>query len=328
METKAFSAYAQNKELHEQSSSGGVFSLLAIEILKQGGIVFGAAFDEHWNVQHMCIDRIDKLPLLRGSKYVQSILGSTFKEIRFYLLRGKKVLFCGTPCQVNGLLSYLGKELCVNLLTVDFACHGVPSFKVWQSYIGKMLCNIESISFRNKRFGRKTYSLQVVYTSNKTVSSIFTHDMFMQAFIKNYTLRPSCYNCVVKGVNRVSDITLADYWGVSKYSPKMNHLQGVSLLLVHSIKGMKVLNSIPPSEIIINEETLETCVTMNPSIIKSSVKPQHRDEFMSSLDSMLFTESYKKYVSHNKIEDLKLYIKGYVKICAYYLNRIGLNVRT
>ena len=89
METKAFSAYAQNKELHEQSSSGGVFSILAIEIMKQGDIVFGAAFDEHWNVQHMCIDRIDKLPLLRGSKYVQSILGSTFKEIRFYFLRGK-----------------------------------------------------------------------------------------------------------------------------------------------------------------------------------------------------------------------------------------------
>ena len=335
LSTSAYAAFSNNNALRLESSSGGIFSELAATILQRGGVIYGASYDDEGVVRHIEIKEQTELGKLRGAKYSQSILGDSFLSIKKQLDSGRIVLFSGTPCQVAGLKAFLKRDY-ENLVCIDFVCHGVPSPMVWEKYVKYRSLTDNSDSFpqhinlRNKESGwsHYAYSVQFAYADKKRYLCKNGDDPFMQLFVKDYILRESCSSCHFKGYHRVSDITLADYWGVSKYSPKMNHLQGVSLLLVHSIKGMKVLNSIPPSEIIINEETLETCVTMNPSIIKSSVKPQHRDEFMSSLDSMLFTESYKKYVSHNKIEDLKLYIKGYVKICAYYLNRIGLNVRT
>lgn len=320
--TLAYSAYARDSQIHTQSSSGGIFSLIAEQILNENGVVYGAAFDDNWNVCHLRVNNLADLHLLRGSKYMQSNLGDTFKSIRKDLKAGLKVLFCGTPCQVNGLLSYVGKIWSKELLTVDFACHGVPSTKIWDKYIGDK-SKIKNVSFRNKKYGWKAYSVKIDYEDN-ICSSIFTRNHYMQAFIRDFTLRPSCYQCKAKGVNRPSDITLADFWGVSSCDPKMNHLLGVSLLLVHTEKGLSLLKNLTTEDIVMHEENLEQAIRMNPSIVASSSKPEFRDDLMTNIESMSFEQLYRKYVSCSWKKELKSYIKSCAKVCLYYLNRLGI----
>lgn len=322
--TLAYSAYAKDKQIHEQSSSGGIFSLIAIQVIKDKGIVYGAAYDENWNVCHLRVNNLADLHLLRESKYMQSNLGDTFNNVRKDLKKGLRVLFCGTPCQVKGLLSYVGEKMAEKLLTLDFACHGVPSSKVWDKYVGEKKY-INNVSFRNKRYGWKTYSVRIARTDGID-SSVFTKNHYMQAFIKNFILRPSCYHCTVKGIERVSDITLADYWGASTYSPQMNHLQGVSLLLVHTDKGHTVLKNLSANDIVMQDENLQNAIKMNPSIVCSSSKPKFRDEFMGNIDKMSFEQLYKKYVSCGWKNELKINVKGCAKVCLYYLKCFGIKI--
>lgn len=317
MKIKAYSAYTTNTDIIMESSSGGVFTLLANNVILSGGVVFGAAFDENWNVTHIKVDKIEELGKLRGSKYVQSYMNNTFQDVKKCISEGLTVLFCGTPCQVNGLLSFLYDKYRSKLIAVDFACHGVPSSKIWKKYIGDTN-NIKSLSFRNKKFGWKTYSMRIVYRNGKVDSTIFTHNKYMQAFISNITLRPSCYHCKAKGIDRLSDITLADFWGVSTYSPKMNNLQGTSLLLVHTQKGMSALNSIN-NKLVINEEDIEQAIKFNQSIVLSPNEPIQRKDFMDSLNNLSFDKLYANYVSHGLIKDFILYLKGYVKVGLYLL---------
>ena len=323
MMVKVYSAYANDKQLLRKSSSGGLFTLLAKLVIERGGVVYGAAFDDSFNVCHIGVDNVVDLHRLSGSKYIQSSLGDSFKDIRMLLIEGKEVLFCGTPCQTKGLISFVGKNLSQNLLTIDFACHGVPSPKVWEKYRGTH--RLKSVSFRNKRYGWKTYSLRIDYRDKRSKTTAFSHDKYMQAFIRNYTLRPSCYHCTAKGIERVSDITLADFWGASKYSPQMNHLMGVSLVFVHSGKGHRLMNAIPKNEIVIKEEHLNDVIHMNPSLRYNHIMPIRRKEFFDSLNtSMTFDELYYNYIREGVTDDLKSWLKTILKISLYYLNRIGI----
>ena len=190
--------YARNEEIRRQSSSGGIFSLAAQVVLKRGGVVFGAAFDDAFQVRHIEIESEKDLWRLRGSKYVQSSLDNTYPQVRQYLAAGRWVLFSGTACQIAGLKKYLGKAY-DRLLTMDVLCHGVPSPKIWKLYLEeqerKHHGKITSIQFRDKRLGWKLYSIRILFADGGEYAVPFPDDVFMNMFLANIDLRPACQDC-------------------------------------------------------------------------------------------------------------------------------------
>ena len=269
---KVYAAKNKNEEIRRQSSSGGIFTLLAEKVIAEGGVIFGARFNEDWNVIHSWTDTIEGIAVFRGSKYVQSTIGDTYREARDFLKQGRKVLFSGTPCQIAGLKKYLRKDY-DNLLTIDVVCHGVPSPLVWRTYlketreqlraergIGKNsvplsideLPVITGISFRDKTNGWKKYGFRLRYAASeaakntvsasaikeeKEVLQSFRDNIFMQGFLANLYLRPSCYACAARSGKSGSDISIADFWGVQNYYPEFDDDKGVSLILINSDKG-------------------------------------------------------------------------------------------
>lgn len=239
----AYLAYANNEEMRLSSSSGGIFTILAELVLSDGGVVFGAAFDDDFMVHHIAVDTKEELPKLRGSKYLQSRIENNYAKAKHYLDAGQKVLFSGTACQIAGLKSYLRKEY-DNLLTVDVLCHGVPSPKVWKKYLEEQKkmggTSIKNIFFRNKETGWKEYSVTVEFEDHSKYKNVFMKDAFMRLFLADICLRPSCHNCRFKEFPRLSDITLGDCWGVEAHSPEMDDNKGTSVVIINTQKGNKV----------------------------------------------------------------------------------------
>lgn len=268
----SYIAINPNEEIRLKSSSGGIFTLLAEAIIRYGGVVFGARFDENWDVIHAWTDTIEGLAPFRGSKYVQSRIGDTYREAKEFLNQGRKVLFSGTPCQVAGLKKYLRKDY-TNLLTVDFICHGVPSPGVWRRYLSE-LCDslraergdgrnsvsssidelpvIAGISFRDKSNGWKKYGFRLRYAASEaaqntvSVSAIkqekellmpFTENPFMRGFLADIYLRPSCYACPAKSGKSGSDITIADAWGVNQFAQEFDDDKGACYVLENTNIG-------------------------------------------------------------------------------------------
>ena len=232
---EGYAAINKNSTVQKRSSSGGVFTLLAEYVLENGGVVYGAAFDEEYMVRHIGVERIHELGKLQGSKYVQSQMGSIYLEVKEKLNRGKIVYFSGTPCQVDGLIAFLGKEY-DNLICQDIICHGVPSPKIWKQYLKQF--NIEKnakILFRDKRTGWESYSFTIDQREKYTQRA--SENLYMKVFLNNLCLRPSCYQCHSKGNFRKSDITLGDFWGVEKVCSEMYNEKGTSLILINSEKG-------------------------------------------------------------------------------------------
>lgn len=240
-------ACTKDENMRKNSSSGGVFSLLAEEIFKQNGVVFGAAFDGQLDVHHIGVWDVQGLELLRGSKYVESRIEGTFVEAKKELDTGKTVLFSGTPCQIAGLQCFLGKEY-ENLYTVDLICHGVPSPKVWQRYLSwkqsEQGADVRRVFFRDKGSGWKAFSMKMEFDDLTVYEQCFEKDPFMRLFLQDICLRPSCYACRFKRLNRVSDLTLGDAWGVGKYRKEMDDDKGTSVILVHSKKGERLLQAV------------------------------------------------------------------------------------
>lgn len=241
----AYAAYANDNNLRMKSSSGGLFTLFAMQILDQDGVVFGAAFDENFMVHHIAIESMEELSKLQGSKYIQSRIENTYREVAQYLKVGRKVLYTGTACQVAGLKKYLGKEY-EQLYTIDVLCHGVPSPKVWKRYLDyQEKCHdgvVTRIFFRQKDFGWKTFALKIQFSNLSEYKQIFFDDFFMQMFLANICLRPSCHACKFKELDRPSDITIGDSWGIENYMPDMDDNNGTSVVLIRSSKGQKLFD--------------------------------------------------------------------------------------
>lgn len=304
-----FAAINPNEEEREKSSSGGIFSLLMKQTLIEGGIVFGAVFDKDWMVHHIYVENFEDAKLFRGSKYVQSNLEGNYKNVQRFLKQGRKVLFSGTACQIAALNNFLGKEF-DNLLTVDVVCHGVPSPGVWKEYLNYLrrpegagiekntvlsslndTPPIEGISFRDKKNGWKKFGFVVRYsTDHRTVEKFglsslsilekrepFSDNLFMQGFLKNLYLRPSCYNCKVKSGGCHSDLTLGDFWGVWNELPEIDDDKGVSLLLINSQKGETFINSVKP---LVWPVDYNQGLKYNPCLEESVCATKWRDVFM------------------------------------------------
>lgn len=243
----AYVAYHEDIHTRLQSSSGGIFSLLAQTVLSENGLVFGAAFDETFHVHHIGISSEKELYKLRGSKYIQSRMGDVYEKVKRALDSGKKVLFTGTACQIAGINNYLGKEY-DNLITADVLCHGVPSANVWQKYLDEQQAEnhskIKEIYFRHKSSGWKHYSFMMQFENGKVYTEVYEKNTFMKLFLSDICLRPSCHHCKFKGISRCSDITMGDAWGVESYMPEMDDDKGTSVLLIHTEKGKKLFDEI------------------------------------------------------------------------------------
>ena len=294
LETKI--AYAQDEELRRKSSSGAIFSLCATAILEQGGVIYGAAFDEDFRVHHMSVDTIEKLDLLRGSKYVQSDTENTFSEVRQYLEQGKKVLFTGTACQIAGLKSYLRKEW-ENLYTIDVLCHGVPSPALWKQYLKEKSeeygAGVKNVSFRSKSIGWKQFAMCIEFLNETMYERVFTKDAFMTLFLGNISLRPSCYACGFKGMPRVSDLTIGDCWGVEDHTPHMDDNKGTSVVVVNSEKGEELVKLISPN-IVCCDVDLDRAVAPMAESRRSVTKHLNRKQFFKKLERGSSTEELLK----------------------------------
>jgi len=252
--TVSYAIWNNNLKDRMNSSSGGMFSALADRIIKEGGIVYGAAWDNTMQLRHVGVDTIEGLEVLRRSKYVQSNTDGVYKEVESQLKTGRKVLFCGTPCQIAGLNFFLGKKDSQNLITVGVVCHGVPSQKSFDKYI----CEVEreknvkvfDCNFRSKNRGWKP-GLNLVLSAKKVdntdikIEVLFSNNVYMNAFLKLYFLRESCYNCPFKGDTKGfnADIMLSDAWSLWSAIPvgRVDYSKGVSAVAFNTEKGREYL---------------------------------------------------------------------------------------
>lgn len=232
-----------NNDIRVKSSSGGMFTILANYFLENNGYVCGASFDKNWKVKHIIIDNKKDLDKLRGSKYVQSDLGNIFKDVKNLLEKNSKVLFTGTPCQIAGIKSFLGKEY-ENLYLVDLLCHGVPSPKIWIQYLKEEFKykDIKAINFRDKHNFWYMLPQSITYPNKKVVKCEFQIMDFMKTFLNNICNRPSCNDCQFATYNRLSDITIGDFWGIQKYTENMLDQYGTSMTVINNQKGFDLFN--------------------------------------------------------------------------------------
>lgn len=294
----ALGCKAKSEEIQLRSSSGGIFSIIAGEILSNNGLVYGASFDEEFRVKHICVDNIDDIDTLRRSKYVQSDTSDTFNSVKKNLEAGRVVLYCGTPCQIKGLKLFLRKQY-DNLIAVDFVCHGVPSPKVWQDYLYGLCENegmgisVESVNFRSKSAGGwHNFALEFHFKDKDghiTTKVQHPHDNpYHQLFSQDISLRPSCYKCPAKGFSSGSDLTLADFWGVQKVAPDFDDNNGVSLVFINTEKGKSLVDSLSIKR---KEVDVASATKSNPSVYRSVSEPPRRVKFFRKSD---FTLQYLK----------------------------------
>ncbi len=296
-----FAAWHTDDEIRRLSSSGGVFSALAGEILARKGIVVGAAFDDNMACRHIMIDNIADLPRLRGSKYVQSeIPVAIFHTIGTELKAGRDVLFSGCPCQVAGLRNFLAKDY-ENLFCCDIICHGVPSpqfFRQHITHLHKPDNPLDEFRVRDKTKGWNKFGVRSGWSNGKTMLKNMFGDPYMAAFLKNHTLRESCYACKFTTTERQGDLTIADFWKVAaKYPQYDTDDKGTSLVLVNTAKGQQLLDCCKPN-LFTGAADLEQAIAGNPMLQKPAERPATRDTFYPDTKHMTIHQLRRKYRLH------------------------------
>ena len=242
-----YAAKCKDDELRMRSSSGGMFTLLAQQVLNDGGVVFGAGWNPDWRVVHKAVETEEGLADLRGSKYVQSDMGDTFKQVKGFLESGRRVLFSGTPCQVAGIQEYLANTISQDnpyrekLLLVDFICHAVPSPKVFALYLQDKVFQYKGnpirILFRDKIKGWKNFSFSIEFDNGEKYNMNRGAENFYMGFYQDIFNRPSCANCSFRSLRSGSDVTIADYWNVQKKFSGFDDDKGVSLVMANTEEG-------------------------------------------------------------------------------------------
>ena len=294
----AYAAINKDEKIRLNSSSGGIFYALAEHVISKGGIVFGAAMsNDCTSVIHISAHNMKELQKLQGSKYLQSKIGDTYSEAKVVLETGKIVMFTGTPCQIAGLRSFLKREY-INLITVDIICHGVPSPELWKKYIGyiekKNNSIVKSVNFRYKQTTGQDFGIRKMDEKHMLEYTSKDMDSFMQMFLKNYCLRPSCYACTAKE-SKLSDITIGDFGGIEKIEPDMNDGKGISVVLIRSDCGRKTLETIK-NKLMLKEIAYEVAVSENSAENVSVKRPKERTTFFGDMNHLSFNQLQKKYL--------------------------------
>lgn len=315
---ESYAAKIKDERIINNSSSGGMFPLLAEEYLNNNGVVYGVAFNKDYkSVKFIRVDNKNDLNEIMRSKYLQSSMGDIYKQIRDDLIGGKKVLFSGVPCQVVGLKLFLKKEY-DNLFAVEVICHGTPSQSLWEKYFNhlekKYNAKVEEVNFRKKLNSNNAFGL--IREEDKIEQYLNQHeDPYMIMFLKDICLRPSCYSCKAKELESMADLTLADLWGVQDIVPDLNDDKGTSLVLIHSKKGLDILNRVK-DKCLLKQIQFDDAIKFNPSYYKSAQKPVERNTFYTDINMMDFEQIQKKYCKPKKgkwITRLKRFIKRIIK---------------
>ena len=294
-----------------QSSSGGLFSMLAESVLNDGGVVFGARFNKDWEIEIDYAETLEGLTAFRGSKYLQAKVGESYLKAESFLQAGRKVLFSGTPCQIAGLRLFLQKEY-ENLLTVAIACHSVPSPIVWKEYLkGLKLQSISDIQFRDKRISWEQYGLRIVYDNGKEFFQQYGANPFMQLFLHGIITRLSCFNCPAKEGKSGADIIIGDCWGVSRILPDYpNDHQGTSFVICQTEKGSLAVEK---AEIKGLPLQYEQVVKHNGGLTTRSNQPENRasfwEEFVTADKQYQVIESYSRLYLPRFKDKVKKYLK-------------------
>lgn len=279
---EVFAAY--DRKERGSSASGGLFYTIASYVIGHGGVVFGSVYGENLKVKHVSARTLQEVQAMRGSKYVQSDLGTVFKEVKDELKKGKLVYFTGVGCQVAGLYAFLRKDY-ENLITSDIVCHGVPSqslFDIHLKYLNdKYKSKVKQYSFRDSRYW--LIREKAIYADGKE-SYEYDGNMspYLYAFGLGYTYRYSCFNCKFAKVPRQGDISLADFWGVGETAPQMDTSKGVSLTLINNEKGEKLWNEIKTA-LVFKKSTLQAAAKHNPNVVGPTKEPEFRKEFFKVL---------------------------------------------
>lgn len=303
---KIYAVKHKDESIRAVSRSGGVFSALSDQVLLEGGVVYGCALTEDFVAIHIRAESAEERNRMRGSKYIQSKLGDTFKKVQEDLCFGRKVLFSGTSCQVAGLRNFLGGNY-DNLLCVDIVCHGVPSRKVWKEYLHwqelKNHSSIVAVDFRNKRdFGWRAHVETIHLKNGKSVNS----KVFTTLFYGHAVLRPSCYSCPYKSVMHPGDITIADYWGIEKAAPEFDDNKGVSLVLVNNEIGQKIFEQ-TRKHLVLKQTKLED--SMQPPLKAPFPEPENRMQFWNDFKFKSFKYIVKKYGGYGFANNAKSLIR-------------------
>lgn len=320
---KVYACYNKDKDVRLSSSSGAVFSSLAEYVLNKNGIVYGVAMSEDcYSAEFIAVTDRSGLTKLRGSKYLQAKVGDTFKKAKVELQAGKLVLFTGTGCQVNGLKNFLGKDY-DNLICMDVICHGAPSPALWKEYVQyqekKSGGKLKGINFRCKDeswtdFGMKEVLEDIPEDSVKRLYIPKDKDPYMQMFLRDYCLRPSCYECVAKK-EKMSDITIGDFWGIELVDEEMADVFGTSIVILRTKKGDTVFNKIVDG-VKTKEVSYEAAIRWNPAEYKSCEKPLCRSVFFEDMCAVGFEDLQTKYEKTNDValnEKIKCNIKRMIK---------------
>lgn len=318
-----YAAWNRDEAVRLDSTSGGVFSALAEEVVTRGGYVVGAEYDENFDVVHTIINERKRIKRQRQSKYTQSNLGYMFSDIKKLLDTGELVLFCGTPCQSAGLQKYLRKDY-NNLLCCDFICRGVISPKVYRKFL-EDICSSEKslqrVHFKNKDFGWNRFSTKVTFEDGSLYQRDRDNDYYMRGYLQhNLYLRDCCYRCDYKSLPRVSDISLGDFWGIGGYDPSLDNEQGTSIILVNSEKGEELFRW-ANSRLFYVERTIDEVLAGNSCLLHSAARGEYREYFFKNMDRCAFPKLIeridKKSVNISSkdrllkiLSDVKHFIKG------------------
>lgn len=303
---------AKNDVVRRKSASGGMFAIIANYVIEKDGIVFGAGFNKNFDVIHSCSETREGIVQYQGSKYVQSDIGETFMQAKEYLEKGHYVCFSGTPCQIEGLKTFLHKDY-DNLICIDIACHGVPSPKVWRKYldfyITKENSSITEIIFKDKKYGYGSSTMTLMFENSTKYHRGHESDPMLKAFLSGICSRPSCYECQFKTKSRISDFTIFDCWSISQFHNSMDDDKGTTNVLVHTEKGKNIFDEV--------KDRLNYCyvdcnkaISLDGEMILNSAYPnKRRDEFFDDLDDLYLIDLVNKYLPITKKDKLKSIVK-------------------
>ena len=293
MPLSAYAAKTSNRELLKMSSSGGVFTELATNIINAGGVVFGAAWDDKFNVIHKGVDTLEGLSELRGSKYVQSDLRDSISLIKRMLVKGRKVMFTGTPCQCAAVRLACGEDR--NLLVCGLICHSNIPSDVWQKYLSELKClakdKIKAIQFRDKRNGweRSTFSVKFERRGELIACPLF-EDIYAKIFFAGLAARNSCLSCKFKKGAHGADLVIGDFWGVRKTNPDLYDPDGVSVVLLYTKTGEQALCK---SSLTYFKVSYDDIVSCNPYLERAlDVEMRDRERFQNSWRRMSLQKAY------------------------------------
>lgn len=304
---QVYACQAINSDLLIESTAGGFFSVLSKYVLSIGGVVFGAAYDKNMNVIHQVATDMEGVKAFNGSKYVQSDITKALGEVKMYLQEDRYVLFSGTPCQIDAV-NRVGNDLNTNrLLTMDVVCYGVPSPGLFRSYLDteekKHNSRVIDFRFRDKHENGWSHTTVITFERKNKTRYVLTEPNYERVpyykmFGNRDCFRKSCYQCKYNSLQRVSDITTGNFWGIDEISKKFDSHLGVSMVITNTEKGMKSFSSIQ-KELICEIHTVEEAVLANPALVKGTPKPKNRNAIYRYYQKKGFEKMIKRYYSDN-----------------------------